>query len=305
MVVIDATTLLLFLQPGTPGPTDAAGEPRRHARERVEYLIERLDRKPRETASPHSGGSPSAPPPTPRPPPVSQGRAGRAGQGTRRARPGDRAPCARGPSKGAGGRGAARMGSAGVADGEVLLTTITVHGGNRATPRPRTSPERGSSGVRRSGVPRRPYPWTRGFSSFALDLRRDFAPLWHLPAPPCYDQPPRTVTHSNYDSRRQASVEREGEVRQPLHAVWGVGFPRLLHMRISSASCGMRGPINGPTVPSRAPTEHSQTFPHQRDSSCGSERHSDPAQAASGRLPATSPAFMDGRSCVPLESPAP
>lgn len=49
MVVIDATTLLLFLQPGTPGPTDAEGKPLRHARERVEYLIDRLDQKPRET----------------------------------------------------------------------------------------------------------------------------------------------------------------------------------------------------------------------------------------------------------------
>jgi len=49
MVVIDATTLLLFLQPDTPGPTDAEGKPLPHARERVEYLIERLDAKPRET----------------------------------------------------------------------------------------------------------------------------------------------------------------------------------------------------------------------------------------------------------------
>jgi len=150
-----------------------------------------------------------------------------------------------------------------------------------------------------------PHPWPRGFSSFALDLRREFAPLWHLPAPPCYDQPPRAVTHSNYDSRQPASVEREGEVRQPLHAVSGVGFPRLLHKRISSVSRGMRRPINAPTVPSRARTAPSQTFPHQRDSSCGAEHHSDPAQAASGRLPAASPAFMNGRSCVPLESPTP
>ena len=35
MVVIDATTLLRFLQPGTPGPTDAEEKPLRHARERV------------------------------------------------------------------------------------------------------------------------------------------------------------------------------------------------------------------------------------------------------------------------------
>lgn len=49
MVVIDATTLLLFLHPGTAGPRDAEGKPLRHARERVEYLIERMDRKPRET----------------------------------------------------------------------------------------------------------------------------------------------------------------------------------------------------------------------------------------------------------------
>ena len=50
MVAIDATTLLLFLQPDTPGPTDAEGKPLPHARERVEYLIERLDAKPREMA---------------------------------------------------------------------------------------------------------------------------------------------------------------------------------------------------------------------------------------------------------------
>ena len=49
MVVIDATTLLLLLQPDSPGPTDEEGKPLRYARERVEYLIDRLDRKPRET----------------------------------------------------------------------------------------------------------------------------------------------------------------------------------------------------------------------------------------------------------------
>ncbi|WP_420447671.1 relaxase/mobilization nuclease domain-containing protein [Candidatus Palauibacter sp.] len=49
--------------------------------------------------------------------PESSGRSRRAGQGTRRARPGARARCARVLSKGVGGRGAARMGSAGKDEG--------------------------------------------------------------------------------------------------------------------------------------------------------------------------------------------
>lgn len=44
MVVIDATMLVLFLQPNAKGPTDDEGKPVSHARERVEYLISELDR---------------------------------------------------------------------------------------------------------------------------------------------------------------------------------------------------------------------------------------------------------------------
>ncbi|MEX2582378.1 MAG: hypothetical protein WD766_03850 [Gemmatimonadota bacterium] len=45
MVVIDATTLLLFVDPNAAGPRDANGAPVQNARRRIEYLITELDRK--------------------------------------------------------------------------------------------------------------------------------------------------------------------------------------------------------------------------------------------------------------------
>lgn len=48
MVVIDATMLLLFLRPETPGPKDEDGKPLKYARQRVEHLIGELDKKPGE-----------------------------------------------------------------------------------------------------------------------------------------------------------------------------------------------------------------------------------------------------------------
>lgn len=45
MVVIDATMLLLFLQPGTRGPADASGQPIAHGRERILALITELEKK--------------------------------------------------------------------------------------------------------------------------------------------------------------------------------------------------------------------------------------------------------------------
>lgn len=44
MVVIDATNLLLMLRPGTPVPHDSSGAPVDRPRERIEYLISRLDK---------------------------------------------------------------------------------------------------------------------------------------------------------------------------------------------------------------------------------------------------------------------
>jgi hypothetical protein len=43
MVVIDATTLLLMLRPGTPVPNDASGVPIDRPKERIEYLVKRLN----------------------------------------------------------------------------------------------------------------------------------------------------------------------------------------------------------------------------------------------------------------------
>lgn len=45
MVVIDATNLLLMLRPGTPVPAGADGLPVEKAKERIEYLIARLDKE--------------------------------------------------------------------------------------------------------------------------------------------------------------------------------------------------------------------------------------------------------------------
>lgn len=44
MVVIDATTLLLLLRPGTPIPADANGLPIDRAQERIEHLVSQLDK---------------------------------------------------------------------------------------------------------------------------------------------------------------------------------------------------------------------------------------------------------------------
>jgi hypothetical protein len=44
MVVIDATILLLILNPHAPGPKDASGNPVPYARERIAYLIKELQR---------------------------------------------------------------------------------------------------------------------------------------------------------------------------------------------------------------------------------------------------------------------
>ena len=44
MVLIDASMLLLFMQPGARGPTDASGNPVAESRKRVEYVISELDR---------------------------------------------------------------------------------------------------------------------------------------------------------------------------------------------------------------------------------------------------------------------
>jgi hypothetical protein len=52
MVVIDATMLLLFLHPGAPGPSDAAGNPLKHARQRVEHLIAELEKSGEKVAIP-------------------------------------------------------------------------------------------------------------------------------------------------------------------------------------------------------------------------------------------------------------
>jgi len=44
MVVIDATTLLLMLRPGTPVPNGPDGVPIDRPKERVEYLVQQLDK---------------------------------------------------------------------------------------------------------------------------------------------------------------------------------------------------------------------------------------------------------------------
>lgn len=44
MVVIDATTLLLMLRPGTPVPSDPNGVPIDRPKERIDYLVQQLDR---------------------------------------------------------------------------------------------------------------------------------------------------------------------------------------------------------------------------------------------------------------------
>lgn len=44
MVVIDATTLLLMFRPGIPVPSDAHGSPIDRPRERIEYLVQTLDK---------------------------------------------------------------------------------------------------------------------------------------------------------------------------------------------------------------------------------------------------------------------
>ncbi|MGD0023289.1 MAG: hypothetical protein ABSC37_01495 [Xanthobacteraceae bacterium] len=44
MVVIDATNLLLMLRPGTPVPAGAGGVPIDRPKERIEYLIQQLDK---------------------------------------------------------------------------------------------------------------------------------------------------------------------------------------------------------------------------------------------------------------------
>ncbi len=43
MVVIDATTILLMLRPGTPVPSGPDGFPINHPKERIEYLVQRLN----------------------------------------------------------------------------------------------------------------------------------------------------------------------------------------------------------------------------------------------------------------------
>jgi hypothetical protein len=45
MVVIDATMLLLLLRPGTKAPTDASGVPIEKPKERIELLIQRLQKE--------------------------------------------------------------------------------------------------------------------------------------------------------------------------------------------------------------------------------------------------------------------
>jgi hypothetical protein len=45
MVVIDATMLLLLLRPGTKAPTDAQGVPIEKCKERIEFLIQKLQRE--------------------------------------------------------------------------------------------------------------------------------------------------------------------------------------------------------------------------------------------------------------------
>jgi predicted nucleic acid-binding protein len=45
MVVIDATMLLLMLRPGTPVPAGPRGVPVDRAKDRVDYLVQRLDRQ--------------------------------------------------------------------------------------------------------------------------------------------------------------------------------------------------------------------------------------------------------------------
>jgi predicted nucleic acid-binding protein len=45
MVAIDATTLLLFLRPATPGPRDAANKPVARVHERIDLLKARLERE--------------------------------------------------------------------------------------------------------------------------------------------------------------------------------------------------------------------------------------------------------------------
>jgi predicted nucleic acid-binding protein len=44
MEVIDATNLLLMLRPGTPVPADSNGIPIEKPKERIEYLLKRLDK---------------------------------------------------------------------------------------------------------------------------------------------------------------------------------------------------------------------------------------------------------------------
>ena len=45
MVVIDATMLLLLLRPGTKPPTDAEGVPVEKCKERIEFLVQKLQRE--------------------------------------------------------------------------------------------------------------------------------------------------------------------------------------------------------------------------------------------------------------------
>src|SRR6266481_4640259 len=52
MVVIDATMLLLLVQPGTPGPKDATGAPVTRCKERIELLIATLDKEGQRIAIP-------------------------------------------------------------------------------------------------------------------------------------------------------------------------------------------------------------------------------------------------------------
>jgi hypothetical protein len=44
MVVIDSTNLLLLLRPGTPVPSGLDGKPVDRAKERIDYLVHRLDK---------------------------------------------------------------------------------------------------------------------------------------------------------------------------------------------------------------------------------------------------------------------
>lgn len=44
MVVLDASMLLLFLRPGVAVPADRSGEPVEYAKERIEFLIQALEK---------------------------------------------------------------------------------------------------------------------------------------------------------------------------------------------------------------------------------------------------------------------